>query len=184
METANFTGDNLVIDYNCVLSNMTEVEEKLIYIIWYCSICWPIDFRTIKATISFVNLGVYSNPVWVSPSLFSIEQNHMVYSKTSKNVLHFSTGMVASCNIVEACKSTPHPASGLVKRIILFTFEGDYKWAINFLGTVLKSPAMIGPCHPSGCLSISTKKEGVNTNISNGESSNFVLDLQSEIFYC
>jgi hypothetical protein len=90
--------------------------------------------------------------------------------------------MVGSCNIVEACKSTPHPASGLVKRIILFTFEGDYERVINFLGTVFKSPAMVGPCHPSGCLSISTKKEGVNTNISNGESSNFVLDYNLKIF--
>ena len=112
--------------------------------------------------MSFVNLGVYANPVRVTPSLFSVEQNRMVYSKTSKNTLLLSTGMVGSCNIVEACKATPYPASGLVKRIILFTFEGEYERTINFLGTVFKSSAMVGPCHPSSCLSISTKKEGVN----------------------
>ena len=127
------------------------------------------DFRSIKAAMSFVNLGVYANPGRASPSLFSVEQNRLVYSKTSKNALLLSTGMVGSCNIVEACKSTPHPASGMVKRIILFTFEGDYERVINFLGTVFKSPAMVGPCHPSGCLSISTKKEGMNTNHSNGK---------------
>jgi hypothetical protein len=126
--------------------------------------------------MSFVNLGVYANPVRVSPSLFSVEQNRMVYSKTSKNVLLLSTGMVGSCNIIEACKSSPHPASGLVKRIILFTFEGDYERVINFLGTVFKSPALVGLCHPSGCLSISTKKEGINTNIPNGESLSFLQD--------
>jgi hypothetical protein len=86
--------------------------------------------------------------------------------------------MVGSCNIVEACKSTPHPSSGLVKRIILFTFEGDYERATNFLGTVFKSSAMVGPCHPSGCLSISTKKEGINPN---GESLSFLLDYTGSL---
>jgi hypothetical protein len=106
--------------------------------------------------------------------MFSIEQNRMVYSKTSKNALLLSTGMVGSCNMVEACKSSPHPASGLVKRIILFTFEGDYERVVNFLGTVFKTSAMVGPCHPSGCLLISTKKEGVNTSFPNGEPLSFV----------
>jgi hypothetical protein len=130
--------------------------------------------------MSFVNLGVYANPVRAAPSLFSIEQNRMVFSKTSKNALLLSTGMVGSCNIVEACKSTPHPSSGLVKRIILFTFEGDYERATNFLGTVFKSPAMVGPCHPSGCLSISTKKEGINPNAS--ESLSFLLNYGLKCF--
>ena len=134
--------------------------------IFFCILLFliSINTRNIKAATSFVNLGVYANPVRAAPSLFSVEQNRMVYAKTSKNAVLLLTGMVGSCNIVEPCKATTHPASGLVKRIILFTFEGHYDRLVNFLGTVFKTSAMVGPCHSSGCLSISTKKEGINLN--------------------
>lgn len=140
--------------------------------IFFCILLFfliSINTRNIKAATSFVNLGVYANPVRAAPSMFSVEQNRMVYSKSSKNALLLLTGMVGSCNIVEPCKATTHPASGLVKRIILFTFEGHYDRLVNFLGAVFKASAMVGPCHPSGCLSISTKKEGINTSFPNGE---------------
>jgi len=125
--------------------------------------------RSLESALEFTAFDMYLNPARAEPSLVKYTDK-IVMSKTSKNAVFLTAGIVGGCDLVDGCSSHPtYAAALLVKRILLFTFKKEYNRLVSFIGMVMKMPHFYGPCVP-GCLSLSTKKDGAKVGTSGGMS--------------